>query len=144
MNKQILKKIRALQLGDLVEIFWLDASKGEARVQRKAETETQFDILVQSTGYFIGVAGQKAKHVILVRDAFQLSPDVYDIDWNCIPVGMVCEVNVARPGALNLQLAANLQKAFLKIEITKRRGRMTVHVQVEESFNQASLGSAGF
>jgi len=128
MKKEILKQIKALQLGDLVEIFWFDASKGEARVQRKAKAETQFEILVQSTGYFIGVAGQKAKHVILVRDAFQLSSDVYDIDWNCVPIGMICGVKVARPGALNLQLATSLQKAFLKIEITKRRGRMTIHV----------------
>jgi len=130
MNKQILKQIKALQLGDLVEIFWLDASKGEARVQKKVKSKTQFDILVQSTGYFIGVAGQKTKHVILVRDAFQLSSDVYDIDWNCVPIGMIDRVNVARPGALNLQLATHLQKAFLKIEVTKRRGRMRVHVEI--------------
>jgi len=130
VKKEILKQIKALQLGDLVEIFWLDASKGEARVQKKAKAETQFDIVVQSTGYFIGVAGQKTKHVILVRDAFQLSSEVYDIDWNCVPIGMIYRVNVARPGALNLQLATHLQKAFLKIEITKRRGRMRVHVEI--------------
>jgi len=135
MNKQISKQVKALQLGDLVEIFWLDASKGEARVQRKAKAETQFDIPVQSTGYFIGVAGQKTRHVILVRDAFQLSSDVYDIDWNCVPIGMICGVKVARPGALNLQLATNLRKEFLKIEVTKRGGRIRVHVKITQSFN---------
>jgi len=130
MNKHILKKITALHLGDLVEIFWLDASKGEARIQKKGKTKTQFDIPVQSTGYFLGIAGQKTKHVILVRDAFQLSSDVCDIDWNCVPVGMIYEVKVAHPNALNQQLATNLQKAFLEIEITKRRGRTRVHVKI--------------
>lgn len=130
MNKQILKKIKALQLGDLAEIFWLDASKGEARIQKKGKTKTQFDIPVQSTGYFIGIAGQKTKHVILVRDSFQISSDVYDIDWNCVPIGMIYEVKVARPSALNLQLATHLQKAFLEIEITKRRGRTRFHVKI--------------
>ena len=118
-----------MQLGDLVEIFWLDASKGEARIQKKSKAKTQFDILVQSTGYFIGVAGQKTKHVILVRDSFQISADVYDIDWNCVPIGMIYEVKVALPSALNMQLATHLQKTFLEIEITKRRGRMRVHVK---------------
>jgi len=130
VKKQIVKKVKALQLGDLVEIFWLDASKGEARIQKKVKAKTQFDIPVQSTGYFIGISGQKTKHVILVRDAFQLSSDVYDIDWNCVPIGMIYETNVARPSALNPQLATNLQKVFLEIEITKRRGRTRVHVKI--------------
>ena len=130
MNKQILKKVKALQLGDLVEIFWLDASKGEARIRKKTKAKTQFDIPVQSTGYFIGIAGQKTKHVILVRDAFQLSSDVCDIDWNCVPVGMIYEVKVARLSALNPQLATHLQKVFLEIEITKRRGRTRFHVKI--------------
>jgi len=130
VKKQVSKQIKALQLGDLVEIFWLDASKGEARIQKKVKAKTRFDIPVQSTGYFIGVAGQKTKHVILVRDAFQISSDVYDIDWNCVPIGMIYEVKVARPSALNLQLATHLQKAFLEIEITKRRGRTRIHVKI--------------
>ena len=130
MKKRVLKRVEALQLGDLVEIFWLDASKGEARVQKKAKAKTQFDIPVQSTGYFIGVAGQKTKHVILVRAAFQISSNVYDIDWNCVPIGLIYEVNVARSSALNLRLATHLQKAFLEIGITKRRRRTRVHVKV--------------
>jgi hypothetical protein len=129
MKKRISKKIRALQLGDLVEIFWLDASKGEARIQKKSKAKTQFDIPVQSTGYFIGVAGQKTKHIILVRDSFQISADVYDIDWNCVPIGMIYEIKVALPNALNMQLATHLQKTFLEIEITKRRGRTRIHVK---------------
>ena len=130
MKKQVSKQIKALQLGDLVEIFWLDASKGEARIQKKVKAKTRFDIPVQSSGYFIGVAGQKTKHVILVRDAFQISSDVYDIDWNCVPIGMIYEVKVAHPSALNMQLATHLQKAFLEIEITKRRGRTRIHVKI--------------
>ena len=130
MKKRILKKVKALQLGDLVEVFWNDASKGEARIHKKRKMKTQFEIPVRSTGYFIGVAGEKTKHVIIVRDTFQLNRDmgVYDVDFNCIPIGMIYQINVAVREALPHNFTFILQKALLRTQIIKRKGRITVHV----------------
>ena len=121
MNKQVLKQIKSLRLGQPVEVFWFDASK----------SLVQFDIPVRSLGYFIGIAGEKTKHLILVRDHFLLNKemDVHDVDFSSIPVGMIDKIRC--PEKLNLNLARLLQKALLKIRIRKQRGRKILRFKEE-------------
>jgi len=76
---------------------------------------------VRSLGYFIGVAGEKTKHLILVRDHFLLNKemDVHDVDFSSILIGMIHEMR--SPEKLNL--AKLLQKTLLQSRIRKQRGR---------------------
>ena len=132
MNKAVLKQIKSLQLGQPVEVFWFDASKGEARFGAEGKSNVQFDIPVRSLGYFIGVAGEKTKHLILVRDHFFLNKesDVHDVDFSSIPIGMIHKIG--SPERLNLNLAKLLQRALLQLRVRKQRGRRILCLKEEE------------
>ena len=132
MNKRIAKQIKALRLGDLVRVEWFDASKGEARVGKDTRSDVQFDIPVKSWGVFLGIMGRKTKHVVLLRDHFEMSAPlgVYDVDFNVIPVGMISYVVVLKKAELDREVAALLQIAFLRARIRKQKGR--VHLKVED------------
>ena len=127
-----IRHIEDLRLGDLVRLEWSDASKGEARVSKNGESGVQFDIPVTSWGVFLGIVGRKTKHVVLLRDHFQMNErfGVYDIDFNVIPLGMICNVEVLRRAELDRGLARLLQTAFLRARIRKQKGR--VHLKVED------------
>lgn len=131
MKKQVSKQLKALQLGDLVELFWNDASKGEARIDKLSEEILQFEIPVRSVGYFLGFAGQRVKHVILIRDSFQLNEaeGVYDVDFSIVPFGMIYNVYVARPNALDATFVLMLREAFLKAQTRKQKGRLVIYAK---------------
>lgn len=124
-----------------MSLFWgtllgsngFDASKGEARINKRAGASVQFDIAVSSWGVFLGIVGRKAKHVFLLRDHFEMNEElgVYDIDFNVIPLGMIHEIEVLKKSELDRDVAALLQKAFQRARIKKRKGR--VHLKVEQN-----------
>jgi len=130
---QAKRQIRMLQLGDLIRVRWFDASKGEARIDERSEAAVQFDILVTSWGVFLGLVGEKTKHVLLIRDHFQMnaSSGVYDIDFNVVPVGMISAVAVLKRGELEPNVAKLLQQAFLKARTNKRKGRIILRLKPE-------------
>jgi len=130
---QAKRQIRMLQLGDLIRVRWFDASKGEARIDERSEAAVQFDILVTSWGVFLGLVGEKTKHVLLIRDHFQMnaSSGVYDIDFNVVPVGMISAVEVLKRGELEPNVAKLLQQAFLKARTNKRKGRIILRLKPE-------------
>jgi hypothetical protein len=132
MNKTVLKQIKDLQLGDLIRLEWNDASKGEARVSKDRQADVQFDIPVTSWGVFLGIVGRKTKHVVLLRDHFEMSATlgVYDIDFNVIPLGMISHVAILKKAELDSRVASLLQTAFLRARIRKQKGR--VHLKVED------------
>lgn len=132
MNKRIAKQIRTLRVGDLVRCEWLDASKGEARISKDRQSDVQFDIPVTSWGVFLGIVGRKTKHVVLLRDYFEMSEalGVYDIDFNVVPLGMISNVALLKRAELDRDVAVLLKTAFLRARIRKQKGR--VHLKVED------------
>jgi len=122
-KRKVWRQIQSLRLGEPVEVLWFDASKGEARLDKQAESLIQFDVPVRSIGYFVGVAGRKSKHLILARDHFELNKEleVHDVDFNSIPVDMIHSVGA--PQGLDREVAELLHRALLKIKVTKQRGR---------------------
>lgn len=132
MNKQVLKQLKTLQLGRPIEVFWFDACKGEARFSSEGRSLVQFDIPVRSLGYFVGLAGETTKNLILVRDHFLLNKemDVHDVDFSSIPIGMIHKIG--SPENLNLNLAQLLQKAMLRLRVRKQRGRKTLCLREDE------------
>jgi len=133
MNKEVLRQVKSLQLGDLVRVRWFDASKGEAHIDKDSQSPIQFDIPVTSWGVFLGVVGEKTKHVLLIRDHFQMHEDlgVYDIDFNVVPVGMIHGVELLKQGELEQSVAILLQQAFLRARTTKRKGRIVIYTKQE-------------
>jgi len=126
-------KIKDLRLGDVVRVEWCDASKGEALIRKNNRSEVQFDIPVTSWGVFLGIAGRKTKHVVLLRDYFEMNETlgICDIDFNVIPVGMISSLTVLKKAELTREMAALLKTAFLRARIRKQKGR--VHLKVEEN-----------
>jgi len=131
--REVRKQIKGLQLGDLIRVRWFDACKGEARIDEQSEATVQFDIPVTSWGVFLGLVGEKTKHVLLIRDHFQMnaSSGIYDIDFNVVPIGMINAIEVLKQGELEPKVAALLQQAFLKARTNKRKGRIILHLNQE-------------
>jgi len=132
--REVRKQLRALHLGDLVRVRWFDACKGEVRIDEQSEDAgVQFDIPVTSWGVFLGLVGEKTKHVLLIRDHFQMNAmsGVYDIDFNVVPIGMIQAVEVLKSSELEPHVAELLQQAFLKARTTKRKGRIILHLEQE-------------
>jgi hypothetical protein len=132
--REVKRQIRGLQLGDLVRVCWFDACKGEARIDEQSEeARMQFDIPVTSWGVFLGVVGEKTKHVLLIRDHFQMNASlgVYDIDFNVVPIGMINAIDVLKRSELEPNVAKLLQQAFLKARTSKRKGRIVLQLKQE-------------
>jgi len=132
--REVRKQIKGLQLGDLIRVRWFDACKGEARIDEQSEdAKVQFDIPVTSWGVFLGLVGEKTKHVLLIRDHFQMNATsgVYDIDFNVVPIGMINAIEVLKKGELEPNVAKLLQQAFLKARTNKRKGRIILHLKTE-------------
>jgi len=133
--REVKRQIRGLQLGDLIRVRWFDACKGEARIDEQSEESgVQFDIPVTSWGVFLGVVGEKTKHVLLIRDHFQMnaSMGVYDIDFSVVPIGMINAVELLKRSELEPTVAKLLQQAFLKARTNKRKGRIVLHLKQED------------
>jgi len=136
--REVRKQIKGLQLGDLIRVRWFDACKGEARIDEQSDdAKVQFDIPVTSWGVFLGLVGEKTKHVLLIRDHFQMNAalGVYDIDFNVVPIGMIQAVEVLKQGELESNVAQLLQQAFLKAKTSKRKGRIILHLNLEARNN---------
>jgi len=131
--REVRKQIKGLQLGDLIRVRWFDACKGEALIDEQSDTTVQFDVPVTSWGVFLGLVGEKTKHVLLIRDHFQMnaSSGVYDIDFSVVPIGMINAIEVLKQGELEPKVAELLQQAFLKARTNKRKGRIILHLNKE-------------
>lgn len=126
-----MKQIKDLRLGDLIRVEWNDASKGEARVTKDLRVDVQFDISVTSWGIFLGIVGRKTKHVVLLREHFEMSArlGIYDIDFSVIPFGMISDLTVLKRAELDRKVATLLQTAFLRARIRKQKGRAQLNIK---------------
>ncbi|MFA5363699.1 MAG: hypothetical protein WC325_00775 [Candidatus Bathyarchaeia archaeon] len=117
MENQEKTQIEKLCFGDLVRVYWLDASEAMGRTGEGGEPH--FDTPVASIGHFVGVKGKRAKHLILLKDIFQITEKTYDLVYNCIPVGMIEKVNVRRKDDLENEYHEIIKKNLMRIK-TKR------------------------
>jgi hypothetical protein len=117
MENEIVNQLEKLRFGDLVRVYWLDASEAMGRTGEGGEPH--FDTPVASIGHFVGVKGKRAKHLILLKDIFQITEKTYDLVYNCIPVGMIEKLNVRRKHDLENEFHEIIKKNLMKIK-TKR------------------------
>jgi len=114
MGSKTVKQIEKLRFGDLVRVYWLDASEAMGRTGEGGEPH--FDTPVASIGHYVGVKGKRAKHLILLKDIFQITEKTYDLVYNCIPLGMIEKINVRRRQDLEEKFHEIIKKNLMKIK----------------------------
>ena len=117
MNKQLLKQLKALQLGDTVFVRWYDASAGRGGFTGKAPV----DIHCKSTGVFLGVIGQKHKQLILGQNVFYYTPEEHDIDYTFVLVSWLTEIRVLEKETLSFEEAKRVRASLLRSVTGVRR-----------------------
>jgi len=109
MNKQVLKQIEALKVGALIRVDWTDASIGKSL----SGGLHGIDVPVISVGIFIGVLGEKNKHLILGQNHFRYADGLYDIDYTAVPVSWAVKIAVIEQNHLAPEEANQLVTSFL-------------------------------
>jgi len=122
MNKEVLKQIKALQSGDLVRVEWFDASVGKSLA-----TGGVIDVPVKSWGIYIGVLGERSKHIILAQNNFKYTNGLYDIDYTAIPLNWALTVKVVNPSEVSAEEAKVLLNSFLAGRCRTLKRRITNH-----------------
>ena len=108
MNKQLLKLISELKVGDLIHVQWSDASIG------KSLQSGSIDVPVYSYGLYLGCLGDKKKHIILAQNSFRYANGFYDIDYTAIPVDWSLHIRVVKQGEVDEETANSLLRSFLQ------------------------------
>jgi len=107
-NRDLKNQLSSLNVGDLICVEWCDASVGQSR-----SSGTAIDVPVKSWGIFIGVLGEKAKHVVIAQNSFRYSDGLFDLDYTAIPVGWTTNVAVLAKEHIHRDLASKLVDSFL-------------------------------
>jgi hypothetical protein len=113
--KEVISQIKSLAAGDLVQVEWCDASIGKSL----SNGVSGIDVPVKSWGVFIGLLGQRTKHVILAQNCFRYSDGLYDIDYTAVPVPWTTNVSVISKGHVCGVEAKDLLNSFVVNEKTK-------------------------
>jgi len=108
MNKQVLKQIKSCLLGDLVRAEWFDASVGKSLSSRGA-----IDVPVKSWGIYLGVLGERNKHIILAQAIFNYTKELHDIDFAAIPLSWTTTLAVIKAAEVPAEEAKILLNSFL-------------------------------
>ncbi len=117
MSKKVLKQLSELQLGDLIEVTWLDASRGKLEtveeLREAGAAGAEIDLPVSSWGIYIGTFGKIAKHIVLVASNWRFCQGYGQIDCTVIPLGTVENINIVKPQAMSLENVQICQQAFI-------------------------------
>jgi len=107
-KKQNLKDLlKLLYPGDLVCCEWYDASVG------KSVSGGDLDIPVKSWGIFLGVLGQRVKHIVLAQNNFHYTNGIYDVDYTAIPFTWTLSIKVINQNEVAKDEAQCLIRSFL-------------------------------
>ncbi len=109
MAKNKLKKtLGSLNPGDLICVEWCDASVGKS-----SNSGIRIDIPVKSWGVYVGVFGERAKHIVLAQNSFRYSDGLFDLDYTAIPASWALEVDVVAKSHIPKVTAKSLVNSFL-------------------------------
>jgi len=130
LNKKVLKQLGELQLGDLVEVTWLDASKGRLEtveeMRESGASGAEIDLPVTSYGVYIGAFGKIAKHIVLVASKWLYSQGYGQIDCTIIPLGTVENIKVLLPKLMDAENVRLCQQAFIHGRARRLMRRITI------------------
>ena len=109
-------KVAKLQVGDLVCIYWHDASIGSSL------TTDGIPILARSWGLHLGCVGDP-KHIVLCQNDFKYNPALHDVDYTAIPAPWIKNIQVLKKAFVTGEEADSLLKSILVGTGTRRRRR---------------------
>lgn len=95
--------------GDLVQVDWTDASVGKSL----SGYLKGIDVPVMSVGVYLGVLGERSKHIILGQNHFRFADGLYDIDYMAIPLSWTVQVVVLVKRFIQPEDAQQLVNSFL-------------------------------
>ena len=108
MPRKTDEELKKLSIGDLVQVDWSDASIGKS-----LSCGTNVDVPVSSWGIYLGLLGQKTKHIILVQNNFRYADGLYDLDYTAIPLVWGTKITVIMKNHISLNDAQTLLNSFL-------------------------------
>ena len=108
MKTNLQKTVDCLNPGDLVCCSWCDASIGKS-----SGSGMDIDVPVKSWGIYVGLYGDRAKHIVLAQNSFRYSPDLFDLDYTAIPLVWTVEVLVIVKEHLPKDSSRSLVKSFI-------------------------------
>ena len=108
MKKKVEGDLKNLSLGDLVRVDWTDASIGKS-----LSAGVDVDVPVASWGIYLGLLGQKSKHIILVQNNFRYCDGLYDLDYTAIPLVWSSKISVLAKNHIQPSDAQMLLNSFL-------------------------------
>jgi hypothetical protein len=130
LNQKVLKQLSELQLGDLIEVTWLDASKGRLEtveeMRESGASGAEIDLPVTSYGVYIGAFGKIAKHIVLVASKWLYAQGYGQIDCTIIPVGTVENIRVLLPKLMDAENVRVCQQAFIHGRARRLMRRITI------------------
>jgi len=68
---------------------------------------------VNSWGLYIGLFGEKTKHIVLAQNSFRYADGLYDLDYTAIPLSWTVNVIVLEKEHVPRDTAAKLVNSFL-------------------------------
>jgi hypothetical protein len=130
--KEVAKQVKGLSLGDLVKVDWFDASIGKSL----SGGLNGIDVPVVSWGVFIGVLGQKNKHIILAQNNFRYADGLYDIDYTAVPTVWATNITIIAKNHIQTKEAKQLLHSFLiggkqHTQRNKKQQKVTNHERLD-------------
>jgi hypothetical protein len=109
MRRSALRKVLdSLCPGDLICCEWCDASVGYS-----SGSGVAIDVPVKSWGLYVGLFGEKTKHIVLAQNSFRYSDGLFDLDYTAIPLGWAVDVTVLVREHVPREVAVKLVNSFL-------------------------------
>ncbi len=94
--------------GDLICCEWCDASIGKSSGSGSA-----IDVPVKSWGLFIGLFGEKTKHIVLAQNSFKYADGLFDLDYTAVPISWTVNLTVLVKHHIPEEIADKLVNSFL-------------------------------
>jgi len=108
MIKQILKQMENVKPGDLIAVDWCDASVGKS-----SGSGMTIDVPVKSWGIFVGLIGDRVKHIVIAQNSFRYADGLFDLDYTAIPMGWALGVSVLLKAHIQSESASMLVNSFM-------------------------------
>ena len=108
-GKSLKKQLESLYPGDLICCCWCDASVGKS-----SGSGMSIEVPVKSWGIFVGLIGDKVKHIVLAQNSFRYADGLFDLDYTAIPLSWAVEMSVLVKEHIPKEAAVKLIDSFLR------------------------------
>jgi hypothetical protein len=108
MKVSLRKTVEGLCPGDLICVSWCDASVGKSSGSGMA-----IDVPVKSWGIYVGLIGDRVKHIVLAQNSFRYSDGLFDLDYTAVPLSWAVDVAVLVKEHIPKDAASRLVNSFM-------------------------------